>query len=248
MTTQALEVLDPPLCKSDARAILNRGRRHYRNFTRNAIQFSADLRKLQDGGAHLLYGFQSFGAFAQHEFAGLSADSAKQLSRVGAAALALEAAGRISLDGHGRSLPGTTGLRALATVLHQHGAEAMLATYDRAIALQPDRPLVAESVKRATGELIAPEPTPLLDAPAAPPERDLSDELPDDPRARVDDDEPESVHELRDRVAVLHERLDDLLDALAERKPDEARHVLGEAEAEMREVGEALALALETGQ
>jgi len=67
----------------------------------------------------------------------LSPASAKQLSRQGQALLVLEAGERISLTGTGENLPGTTGLRALARVLNQHGEKIMLSVHDRAAALSP---------------------------------------------------------------------------------------------------------------
>ncbi len=41
-------------------------KRHYRATERNLMQFCADLRRLQDGRAHFVRGFDSFGAYVQH--------------------------------------------------------------------------------------------------------------------------------------------------------------------------------------
>src|ERR671927_1808323 len=110
------EVLGPRLTKGEARPLENQAKRHYRAAGRNLARFAADLRRLQDGEAHLTRGFSSFGAYAEHTFDGLSAANAKKISVHGAVLLALERHGRIALDDQTSQLPGATGLRALAVV------------------------------------------------------------------------------------------------------------------------------------
>lgn len=88
--------------------------------------FAAELRRLHDGGAHLVRGYENFALYAQQTFDGLTANAAKQLSRQGGVLLTLARQGRIDLDG--RSLPvATTALRALSVVQNSFGEQAMLA-------------------------------------------------------------------------------------------------------------------------
>jgi hypothetical protein len=228
MTTQT-EVLGPALSRSEARPLLNQARRHYTTATRSLIQFAADLRRLQDGGAHLLYGFDNFGTFAEHEFEGLSSASARQLTRQGHAALELEAAGRISLEGRGRDLPGTTGLRALASVLNQHDTATMLAVYDRAAAERPGRPVVAQSVHDAMRALVRPEP------PAIEPPGDWGEDEPELP-----DEEPEAMHDLRDRISAARESLLGILVCASAADWPEAERALENLSMDTADVREAL--------
>jgi hypothetical protein len=120
------ELLGPRLTKGEARPLENQAKRHYRAAGRNLARFAADLRRLQDGEAHLTRGFASFGAYAEHTFDGLSAANAKKISIQGAVLLVLEQHDRISLDEQTALLPGATGPRALAAVLSQHGEDTML--------------------------------------------------------------------------------------------------------------------------
>jgi hypothetical protein len=140
------ELLGPRLTKGEARPLENQAKRHFRAAGRNLARFSADLRRLQDGEAHLTRGFSSFGAYAEHVFDGLSAANAKKISVQGAVLLALERHARIALDDQTSRLPGATGLRALGVVMSQHGEDTMLAIYDRATQLRPGRAVVDRTV------------------------------------------------------------------------------------------------------
>src|SRR3954447_25626103 len=115
------EVLGPRLTKGEARPLETQAKRHYRAAGKNLARFAADLRRLQDGEAHLTRGFSSFGAYAERTFDGLSAANAKKISTHGAVLLALERHQRIDLTDQASQLPGATGLRALAAVRSQHG-------------------------------------------------------------------------------------------------------------------------------
>jgi hypothetical protein len=182
----------------------NQAKRHYRAAGRNLARFAADLRRLQDGEAHLTRGFSSFGAYAEHTFDGLTAANAKKISTQGAVLLALEEHGRISLDAQTSQLPGATGLRALAAVLGQHGENTMLAVYDKAAALRPGRAVVDTTVNLAVRGMLTPPvelqaPPSLPAAHEQPPDagdqaHDVDEDLDDDP-----DEDPEAVHELHDR-------------------------------------------------
>lgn len=238
------DVLGPPLTKGEARPLENQAKRHFRAAGRNLARFAVDLRRLQDGQAHLTRGFSSFGVYAEHTFDGLSAANAKKISVQGAVLLVLEAHDRVSLDGP--NIPGATGLRALATVLSRHGEPTMLAVYDRAALLRPGRAVVDATVNEAVAELVAlprpPAGTPAGD-PAGPPD-DLDDDDDEDDR----DEDPEAVHELQDRLIEIRRALDDLGAVTSElgatRGRQEAQRILDDLLEEMRELPHALAAAI----
>jgi hypothetical protein len=255
--TDHQELLGPRLTKGEARPLETQAKRHYRAAGRNLARFAADLRRLQDGEAHLTRGFSSFGAYAEHTFDGLSAANAKKISVQGAVLLALEEHERISLDEQTSQLPGATGLRALATVLSQHGEEAMLAIYDKAAQLRPGRAVVDSTVNLAVHGLLAPPPT--FDTPIAPDEHQApppgaGDRPVDvDQERDVDEDDdpledPEAVHELHDRLIEIRRALDDLgavtTELAATRGRQEAQRILTDLLEEIHELPHALAAAI----
>jgi hypothetical protein len=250
------ELLGPRLTKGEARPLENQAKRHYRAAGRNLARFAADLRRLQDGEAHLTRGYASFGAYAEHTFDGLSAANAKKISTHGAVLLLLEHHGRISLDEQTALLPGATGLRALAAVLSQHGEETVLAVYDKAAQLRPGRAVVDTTVNLAVGGMLTPPVQ--LKAPAALPagheaapgaasdtpvdtsDQDLDDEDPDE--------DPEAVHELHDRLIEIRRALDDLgavtTELAATHGRKEAQRILTDLLEEIHELPDALAAAI----
>jgi hypothetical protein len=252
------ELLGPRLTKGEARPLETQAKRHYRAAGRNLARFAADLRRLQDGEAHLTRGFSSFGAYAEHTFDGLSAANAKKISIQGAVLLVLEQHERIALDDPAGPLPGATGLRALAAVMSQHGEDTMLAIYDTASKLRPGRAIVDSTVNLAVHGLIAPPPQPTgTDNHQEPPaDGDLGDtgarrdvdvddqELDDeDP-----DEDPEAVHELHDRLIEIRHALD-LLGAItpelaATRGRQEAQRILTDLLEEIHQLPDALAAAI----
>jgi hypothetical protein len=254
--TDHQEVLGPRLTKGEARPLETQAKRHYRAAGRNLARFAADLRRLQDGEAHLTRGFSSFGAYAEHTFDGLSAANAKKISVQGAVLLALEQHGRISLDEQTSQLPGATGLRALAVVLSQHGEDAMLAIYDKASQLRPGRAVVDSTVNLAVHGLLAPPPA--FDALAG--DHDTSpptagekpvDAVDQQPDVDEDDDpleDPEAVHELHDRLIEIRRALDDLgaitTELAAVRGRKEAQRILTDLLEEIHELPDALAAAI----
>ena len=237
------DVLGPPLTKGEARPLENQAKRHFRAAGRNLARFAVDLRRLQDGQAHLTRGFSSFGVYAEHTFDGLSAANAKKISVQGAVLLVLEAHDRVSLD-DAPGIPGATGLRALASVLSRHGEATMLAVYDRAALLRPGRAVVDATVNQAVAELVAvPRP------PAGTPPDDRPEDLDDDEQDGEDGDEdPEAVHELHDRLIEIRRALDDLGAVTSElgatRGRQEAQRILDDLLEEMRELPDALAAAI----
>jgi hypothetical protein len=260
MTTPepAQELLGPRLTKGEARPLETQAKRHYRAAGRNLAKFAADLRRLQDGEAHLTRGFSSFGAYAEHTFDGLSAANAKKISIQGAVLLVLERHDRLALDDPAAPLPGATGLRSLATVLTQHGEDTMLAIYDTASKLRPGRAVVDTTVNLAVQGLVAPPPPPLAEADGddheqPPPARELGDrdvsdqELDDEP-----DEDPEAVHELHDRLIDIRHALD-LLGAItpelaATRGRQEAQRILTDLLENIHQLPDALAAAIAAQQ
>jgi len=249
--TDHQEILGPRLTKGEARPLETQAKRHYRAAGRNLARFAADLRRLQDGEAHLTRGFSSFGAYAEHTFDGLSAANAKKISVQGAVLLALEEHGRISLDEQTSQLPGATGLRALSVVLSQHGEDAMLAIYDKASQLRPGRAVVDSTVNLAVHGLLAPPPT--LDSPAD--DHEPPPATGEKPVDVVDQDEaddpledPEAVHELHDRLIEIRRVLDDLgavtTELAAVRGRKEALRILTDLLEEIQELPDALAAAI----
>jgi hypothetical protein len=242
------------LTKGEARPLENQAKRHYRAAGRNLARFAADLRRLQDGQAHLTRGFSSFGAYAEHIFDGLSAANAKKISVQGAVLLVLERHERLSLQDDASSLPGATGLRSLAAVLTRHGEETMLAVYDRAVLLRPGRAVVDATVSLAVRGLLTPPsviatshdettPQPAAAANAADVD-DVDDADADDDR----DEDPEAVHELHDRLIDIRRALDDLGAVTAElaviRGRREAQRILEDLLDEIHELPDALAAAI----
>jgi hypothetical protein len=257
-TPEPQELLGPRLTKGEARPLENQAKRHYRAAGRNLARFAADLRRLQDGEAHLTRGFSSFGAYAEHTFDGLSAANAKKISTQGAVLLVLEQHARISLDEQTALLPGATGLRALAAVLSQHGEDTMLGVYDKATQLRPGRAVVDSTVNLAVHGLLTP---PLaLDTPSAshepsppapgdtPVDADVGDQEPDDDQDEDPLEDPEAVHELHDRLIEIRRALDDLgavtSELAAVRGRTEAQRILTDLLEEMQELPDALAAAI----
>ena len=79
LTDTQTELLPPALTKDETRTLETAARRHWRAASRNALVFAAELRRLHDGGAHLVRGYDNFARYAEHTFDGLTASAAKQL-------------------------------------------------------------------------------------------------------------------------------------------------------------------------
>jgi len=231
-----IELLPPALTKAEARSLESSARRHWRAASRNALVFAAELRRLHDGGAHLVRGYDNFAIYAEHTFDGLTANAAKQLSRQGGVLLTFEHDARISLDQ--QRLPvATTALRALSVLHNTFGENTMLAVYDRAIQLRPGRAIVEQTVRAAMRELDAPpSATPKLHAAAMENPQPNKDDLDD-----VEDLPSEEISELVDRLDILRRHVDDL--RLNVEDPILARRELRNIEEEVGQVKTAMAAA-----
>ena len=235
------EVLAPALTRGQARSLEGQAKRHWRTATRNAVQFAAELRRLQDGQAHLVRGYDNFGTYAQQTFDGLTAAAAKQLSRQGGVLLLLERRKRISLEGNGENLPGTTALRALSAVHGNFGERAMLRVYDRACQLRPGRAIVEETVRAAIRETIAPPEPPALAPPAAREPAAREPAVEDLDEDEMVDELPEEIHELLERIDLLRNAVADL--RLNAEDPVTARRELSNVREELDQVTDALQIA-----
>jgi hypothetical protein len=246
------EVLGPRLTKGEARPLEAQAKRHYRTAGRNLARFAADLRRLQDGEAHLTRGFSAFGVYAEQTFDGLSAANAKKISVQGAVLLVLERHERISLTDQASVLPGATGLRTLAAVLSQHGEDTMLTVYDKAAQLRPGRAVVDTTVNLAVRGLLTLPPA--FEVPAAGQERpageqdDVGEHEVDEDEVDDPDEDPEAVHELHDRLIEIRRGLDDLgavtSELTATRGRQEAKRILDDLIEEIQQLPDALAAAI----
>ena len=198
-------VLGPALSKSEALALENSAKRHWRTAHRGAMLFCVELRRLQDGGAHFVRGFSNFGAYAQAKFDGLSAYNAKQLSRQGGVLLELERHGRIHL-GDPKTYPGTTGLRELSAVRGKLGEGIMLQVWDRADRLRPGYAVVDKDVGQALEALFPPMP-----AAIEPPGSEFIDDEEED-----GDGLPEALRPLAARAEIAIDLARDLRNTIAD--------------------------------
>lgn len=202
------QVLDR-FTKKDTERVERKAISLYEQTQKTSVQFAAELHRLQEGAAHLTRGYSNFGEYAEHTFEGVSAVNAFAISRQGRVLVLLEANGRISLEGKGTNLPGTTGVRALAKVLKDLGEEAMLAIYDEAA--KSDRKVIEDTVLAACQKLIAPKVAELGESSLEPEEED-EDEDEDEPEAKL----PEKVQELIDHIRDLTFELPDSVTELLE--------------------------------
>lgn len=190
-----MDVLEPQLTDKQAAILTRRALKHFHDAKRATIQVMADLRRLQNGGVHLLNGEKNFFRWAEDTFDGMSAGNAKQLARAGAVAIELEDAGRIDLNKPAGI--GTTALRALSVIANDEGSERMVEVYDTARRLAaPDRDLNEGHIEAAT-RLLLPG-----DEPAA-----VEHDEHDEPSLDHDEDEDEGESELRAKVAEVQDVL-----------------------------------------
>lgn len=218
------ELLAKRLDKSEARKIERSLKRHVKSFQASGLLVALDLRKLQNGEAHLVRGFSSFGEYIESETEGqIGKQNAKQLSRVGQVLLDLQEAKRLdSMDtfSEAASLPiGVTGARALATVDGSRGQETMLRVFDKALELNG---FVSSNSVELAVQLLLPESKdelPEIEVKISVPEAESDEEESDDGNGRRE--LPEWVHSIRDRLY-------DLDDAINLQRKDEILVILDE--------------------
>jgi hypothetical protein len=191
-----VEVLPALLSEHELRPIINKARKFGQAFKRDGQLLAVELHRLQEAEAHLTYGSKSFGSWASTEFADLelTSDNANKLSQQGRVILTLQRNGRVDLEDPD-TFPGTTGARALASILANHNEQAMLEVFDAC----PEGHVVATTVGAAAGALLPP----LASTPPPPPQDDDGDD--EEP-----EEIPKSVQDLRDHIERLRDYLDDL--------------------------------------
>jgi hypothetical protein len=154
MTPQQ-EVLDPITSRQIAQPLIRQAVKHFREARRATIQVMADLRTLQNGQVHVLYGYRNFAHWAEDTFEGLAAGNVRQLTRAGAVALELDRRGLIDLDKPEGI--GTTALRELSVIAKEFGDDKMVEIFKTAQGmLEPGREVAGTTVKAAMQLLMPP--------------------------------------------------------------------------------------------
>jgi hypothetical protein len=215
METQ-IEVIEPRLAKAEARPIMRSAQRHWRTARRATLLLCTELRRLQEGEAHITYGYKNFGQFAvEHITPELTEGVVQKFSWQGAPLLALERHGRLVLNDRAALPVGTTGAQALATILGKDGEQTMLDVFDLAVTLKPGAPLSDVTVHRAKRELL-PAPRKTADEPAPPPEPFATDDPDPDP-----EHDPYDPAELVGELQQTRLALEDLLAELVHTDPSD---------------------------
>lgn len=203
------EILEAQMTRQDARKLINQAVGHYRTAKRATIQVMADLRRLQDGGVHLLYGEQNFSVWAEKTFDGLAAGNVRQLMRAGAVALELDRRKLIDLN-KPEGYVGTTGLRELSVIANDFGDDKMAEIFKEAReSVEDGKEVSGTAVKAAMFRLMPPAKPELAIPEALDPEDDDDDDGYDD-----DDNTPTKVRELIDRIRDLSYDLPESLSEL----------------------------------
>jgi hypothetical protein len=195
------EILAPAFAsRAEARPVIQSALTHYRTAKRATIQVMADLRRLQDGQVHILYGERNFSIWAENTFEGLAQGNVRQLTRAGAVALELDRRGLLDLrkpEGIG-----TTGLRELSVVANDFDDDKMVEVFLTAKSLLDPENTKSGGGKEVSGvavkaamRLLMPPTNEELIAPEQEP--DEFDDIPDAP------DQPPKVWELIERIRDL---------------------------------------------
>jgi hypothetical protein len=193
------EILGPPLgSREQAEPLIRDAIIHFREAKRATIQVMADLRRLQDGQVHVLYGYANFSKWAEDNFQGLAAGNVRQLCRAGAIALELDRRGLIDL--RNPQGVGTTGLRELSTVAGTYGDNKMAEVFVTAKGMiEPDAEVSGTTVESAMRLLMPPADMDVVEKTDDLTKSTDAEELEDS-----DDEEyPPKVNELLDRIRDL---------------------------------------------
>lgn len=166
MTTTILE--PQYTTRAEAAPVVKRALRNYGQAKRTTLQVMADLRTLQDRGAHILYGEQNFATWVEQTFDGLNASNVKQLTRSGGVLLELDKRKLIDIYGvKAKPAPvGVRGLRALSVVANTYGDDKMAEVFVTALGMVEDRD-VSERTVQAAMQLLMPAAATDLEVPEA---------------------------------------------------------------------------------
>lgn len=201
------EILGPAIrTREEAAPLIADATSHFRIARRATIQVMADLRRLQDGQVHILYGYKNFSAWAAQTFPGLAPGNVRQLCRAGAVALELDR--RKLIDLREPEGVGTTGLRELSTVAGTYGDDKMAEIFSVARKMiEPGEWVSATNVEAAMRLLMPPA------TPEPPIESEAIEQLIEEDE---DPDHSPAVQELKDQITDLSWDLpDSLQDVLA---------------------------------
>ncbi len=193
------DILGPAITeRAVARPLIQAAVTHFREARRATIQVMADLRRLQDGQVHALYGYTNFAKWAEDTFEGLAAGNVRQLCRAGAVALELDRRGLIDLNNP--KGVGTTGLRGLSVIAGTYGDDKMAEVFLTARnMIEPGEWVSGTNVDAAMRLLMPP----------AQVEQAVLDEQ-SQAEAEYEEDEEEEQTEYSARVNELMDRIRDL--------------------------------------
>ena len=212
MSHKDQEILGPPIpSREKAKPLITAARQHFNTARRATIQVMADLRRLQDGQVHILYGEKNFSTWASQTFPGLAPGNVRQLCRAGAVALELDRRGLISLqDPQG---VGTTGLRELSTIAGTYGDDKMAEIFTVAKGMVEPGEWVSGTNVEAAVRLLMPPAATVQDSPTehgvpgpGPEENDDYNE----PQTEGSAKEQELIEHIRDLSYDLPESLSEL--------------------------------------
>lgn len=190
-----IEILGPSIqSKSEAQQLIRVAIKHFKVAKRATIQTMADLRSLQNGEVHVLYGYSNFAKWAEDTFEGLSAGNVRQLCRAGAVVLELQ--DRNLIDSENPEGVGTTGLRELSVIAGTYGQDKMVEVFNTAREMAKEREVSATTVEAALKVLMPPA------VEVLPEPEDLT-EFEDHDDSEPDTEHSAKVQELMDRVRDL---------------------------------------------
>lgn len=213
-STPLMDILPPTYkSRSEAAPVLNRALKNFRTAKWTTLQVMADLRTLQDRGAHILYGEPNFAIWVSETFDGLQASNVRQLTRAGGVALELQSRRLIDISKIDGAPVGTTGLRELSVIANTFGEDKMAEVFVTAIGIAGDRDVSDKTVKAAMRLLMPPAATD-LEIPEAldiDPDGETEDDLSEEDE---NDEMPKSMRERIDLIRDLTWDLPDTADAL----------------------------------
>ena len=216
------EVIGPVLTKTETGKLEKQAQQHYSRAQIGVILFAADLARLQNGNAHKVRGYGQFGKYCEAVFDGLTASNAQQIVRQGIVLLKLEEAGKLQLNEREQNLPGTTGLRELSNISKRFGEEAMLQTWDVAVA--SGKKVTSESVLAALGTFIQLEQGDTEEDRQLGEATEAAAEMEEDWDVDVTDKERELIDNIRDLSWNLPESLGEMQEAMKQLEAERSKH------------------------
>lgn len=194
MSHEDVEILGPAIqSRSEAQPLIRSAISHFKTAKRATIQTMADLRRLQDGQVHTLYGYKNFAKWAEDTFEGLSVGNVRQLCRAGAVVLELEKRGLVNTEKPEGI--GTTGLRELSVVASTYGQDKMVEVFATAKDMAGDREVSGTNVEAALRLLMPPAAD---DIPVEQPVHEDDDEEDDEPQTEYSAKCQELIDRVRD--------------------------------------------------